>query len=165
MARFGQRAGGGFNPLDDLEILFRANDWRFDRAGEGELVTETPGNWCDHRLSFIWRPELQALSLVCGFGVRPPEARRADLALLLARVNARMWIGHFVLDGEDGGLAYRYTLPFGRAMAEDGVMQDMLDVAVAECERFYPAFQLLLWGGRSPEQALAEALPDCAGHA
>ncbi len=165
MARFGQRPDSSFNPLDDLEMLFRANDWLFDRPEEGELVTETPGSWCDHRLYFTWRRDLQALSLVCSFGIRTPAARRTDVAVLLAGINARMWIGHFVIEGEDGSLAYRYTLPLSRDRAEDGVMQEMLDLAVAECERFYPAFQLVIWGNRSPEDALAEALPDCIGQA
>jgi len=40
-----------------------------------------------------------------------------------------------------------------------------VDIAVAECERFYPAFQLLLWGGKSPDEAVAAAMLETVGEA
>ncbi len=44
-------------------------------------------------------------------------------------------------------------------------LEDLVDIAVAECERFYPAFQLLLWGGKSPEEAVAAAMLETVGEA
>ncbi len=29
-------------------------------------------------------------------------------------------------------------------------LEDMVDIAITECERFFPAFQFVLWGGKSP---------------
>ena len=37
--------------------------------------------------------------------------------------------------------------------------------AVEECERFYPVFQFVLWGGKSPGEAIAAALIDTHGEA
>jgi hypothetical protein len=34
-----------------------------------------------------------------------------------------------------------------------------------ECERFYPVFQFVLWGGKSPGEAIAAALIDTHGEA
>ena len=34
-----------------------------------------------------------------------------------------------------------------------------------ECERFYPVFQFVLWGGKSPSEAISAALIDTAGEA
>jgi hypothetical protein len=34
-----------------------------------------------------------------------------------------------------------------------------------ECERFYPVFQFVLWGGKSPAEAISAALIDTAGEA
>ena len=28
-------------------------------------------------------------------------------------------------------------------------LEDMIDIAITECERFFPAFQFVLWGGKS----------------
>jgi hypothetical protein len=36
---------------------------------------------------------------------------------------------------------------------------------LSECERFYPAFQFVVWGGKSPAQAIASAMIDPVGEA
>jgi hypothetical protein len=41
----------------------------------------------------------------------------------------------------------------------------MVDIAITECERFFPAFQFVLWGGKKPAEALAAAMLECAGEA
>ena len=40
-----------------------------------------------------------------------------------------------------------------------------MDLAVAECERYYPAFQFVIWGGRTAEDAIASSLLDTVGEA
>jgi hypothetical protein len=40
-----------------------------------------------------------------------------------------------------------------------------VEAAIEECDRFYPAFQFILWGDKSPTEALASALVDAAGEA
>ncbi len=37
--------------------------------------------------------------------------------------------------------------------------------AVGECERFYPALQMVIWGGRSVEEAVQAALMETLGEA
>jgi len=44
-------------------------------------------------------------------------------------------------------------------------LEDLLDVAIAECERFYPTFQFVIWGGKRPEEALQAALLETVGEA
>jgi len=44
-------------------------------------------------------------------------------------------------------------------------LEHMVDIALTECERFFPAFQFVLWGGKSPADALAAAMLDCIGEA
>ena len=39
------------------------------------------------------------------------------------------------------------------------------EAALEECERFYPVFQFVLWGGKSPGEAIAAALIDTHGEA
>jgi hypothetical protein len=40
-----------------------------------------------------------------------------------------------------------------------------VDIAVAECERYYPAFQFVVWGGKNAPDAIATALLDTMGEA
>jgi hypothetical protein len=41
----------------------------------------------------------------------------------------------------------------------------MVDIAITECERFYPAFQFVLWGGKTPAEALTASMLECVGEA
>ena len=43
--------------------------------------------------------------------------------------------------------------------------RDDVEIAIDECDRFYPAFQFVLWGDKSPRAALESALVDAAGEA
>ena len=44
-------------------------------------------------------------------------------------------------------------------------IQDMVRAAVTASERFYPAFQLVAWGGETPEKALGIAMTEAYGRA
>jgi hypothetical protein len=41
----------------------------------------------------------------------------------------------------------------------------LLHLAVEACEHYYPAFQFVLWGGKSAREAMAAALFEVAGQA
>ena len=43
--------------------------------------------------------------------------------------------------------------------------ETLVEAAIDECERFYPVFQFVLWGGKSPTEAIAAALIDTHGEA
>ena len=44
-------------------------------------------------------------------------------------------------------------------------VEDIVDAAISECERFYPAFQFVVWGGKAPGEALTAAMIDPVGEA
>jgi hypothetical protein len=43
--------------------------------------------------------------------------------------------------------------------------QLLVETAIDECERFYPVFQFVLWGGKSPTEAIAASLIETRGEA
>ena len=43
--------------------------------------------------------------------------------------------------------------------------ETLVEAALDECERFYPVFQFVLWGDKTPKEAIAAALVDTAGEA
>ena len=45
------------------------------------------------------------------------------------------------------------------------LLEDLVDIAVTECERFYPAFQFVIWGGKSATEALTAAMLETEGEA
>ena len=154
------------NPLDILEAMFTANEWPYERSENDEMVVETTGGWCDYRMFFVWRGDMHALYFTCSFDLRIPAEKKRDMNDLLAMINEKIWMGHFDFCSEDGAPVYRHTLPTrGLKTLAVEQLEDMMDIALVECERFYPAFQFLLWGGHSPEEAVSAALLDCVGEA
>jgi hypothetical protein len=43
--------------------------------------------------------------------------------------------------------------------------QILVETAIDECERFYPVFQFVLWGGKSPAEAISASLIETRGEA
>nr|WP_294549404.1 YbjN domain-containing protein [uncultured Rhodopila sp.] len=154
------------NPLDIMEQIVAANDWVFDRRSESEMAAEAPGHWCDYGLYFNWSHEISVMHFTCAFDLKVPEKQRGALYELLALANEKLWLGHFGLESEDGMPVFRHAVLLrGAPGASAESMEDMIDIALTECERFFPAFQFVLWGGKAPAEALAAAMLDCVGEA
>ncbi|MBE0530648.1 MAG: YbjN domain-containing protein [Rhodospirillales bacterium] len=154
------------DPLDVVERVVTANDWMFDRRSDQEMAAQVPGHWCDYSLYFAWNEEVGALHFTCAFDMRVPPEKKAGIGQLLCLVNERMWLGHFGMWEEEGLPMYRHALPLrGTGGPTPEQLEDLLDNAVAECERFYPAFQFVIWGGKSPQDALSAAMVETVGEA
>ncbi len=154
------------NPLDILEQIIAANEWAFERRSDGEMAAEAPGKWCDYGLHFSWSHEISAMAFTCAFDMKVPADQREKLYELLALANDRLWIGHFGIEVEDGVPVFRHSVLLrGSPSASAESLEDMVDIAITECERFFPAFQFVLWGGKAPAEALAASMLDCVGEA
>jgi hypothetical protein len=154
------------NPLATVEQVFADHELPFERCGEDDLAAEYSGRWCAYQLWFAFRPDLEGLHFSCGFDMRVPRGLRERVYPLLATINERLWFGHFDLWHEEGQPTFRHSMLFrsgpppGPAQIEDTVF-----TAVRECERFYPAFQHVLWAGKTPTEAIAAALIETRGEA
>ncbi len=154
------------NPLDILEQIIASNEWAFERRSDGEMAAEAPGKWCDYGLHFSWSHEISAMAFTCAFDMKVPAEARDKLYELLALANDRLWIGHFGIESEDGVPVFRHSVLLrGAQGASAESLEDMVDIAITECERFFPAFQFVLWGGKAPAEALAASMLDCVGEA
>ena len=154
------------HPLELLEQVITARDWTFERRGDDELAVEVPGRWCDYGVFFSLSPELETLHVSCALDMRVPENRRIAVSELLAVANEKLWIGHFALWAEEGLPMFRYSLLLGPELSLGAErLESLIDVAISECERFYPAFQYVIWGGKSPSDAVEAAMLDTVGEA
>jgi len=153
------------HPIDILEHTVEENGWPFERSGKDELNLSVNGRWCDHHFCFTWRDDLQSLHLSSAFDMRVDGARRTEIAKLLMHVNSKLWIGHFDLMADENCLVFRHAMIFPDASASPAQCESLLHLAVESCEHYYPAFQFVLWGGKSAEEAVAAALLECQGQA
>ena len=154
------------NPIDLVEEIAVANAWAHDRASDEELVVEIAGRWCDYRLYFVWQEEISALHFSCGFDMKVAKGRRGAVYELLALANEKLWLGHFDLANGDESPSFRQGVllrgVFGASVEQ---IEDLVDISISECERFFPAFQLVVWGGKSAKEAIAAAMIDPVGEA
>ena len=44
-------------------------------------------------------------------------------------------------------------------------MDDIVETAITDCDRYYPAFQYVIWGERTAAEAVAVAMVDTIGEA
>lgn len=167
MQRLAERhADSPINPLDTLEELVSANDWNFDRHSECELMVRISGRWCDYHMYVVLDRDMNAMFVSCQLDQRVPETKRNSVYELLANINEELWLGHFDFVRTDATTMYRHAIPMrGARELSAEQLEDLMDVAVLECERFYPALQLVVWGGRSVSEAVTVARMDTRGEA
>lgn len=154
------------NPLDIVERIVDEHNWSFDRQGDQEMAVQVPGKWCDYSLYFSWNDHASAMHFTCAFDMRVPAIHRAQVYELLAMINEKLWLGHFGLWTSEGVPMYRHALPLrGTGDPSPEQMEDLVEIALLECERFYPSFQYVIWGGKTAVEAIDAAMLDTVGEA
>jgi len=154
------------HPIAVVEDVASDNNWSFERSGEDEITIVTRGEWTDYQLSFTWMGEIEALHLACAFDMKVPAVRRAEVQRLVAAVNEQLWVGHFDLWTHTGLIMHRQALVLPSGItASSAQCENMLIGAIHACERYFPAFQFVVWAGKSAAEAMNAAMFDTAGEA
>ena len=160
------QAGRSEHPLDMVERLAASHDWSFDRADENEISISVEGSWCEYQIAFTWLEEMEALHIGCAFDLKFAPRRKPELMELVSLINEHLWIGHFDLWTRDEVVMFRHSLLLAGGAEPNGRQcEALLKVAVETSDRYYQAFQFLLWAGKSPADALASAMFETVGEA
>jgi len=154
-----------YNPLDVVEAVIMDRDWVFDRPDDNELVADASGHWGKYNVWFAWQEDSRGLTFTCTLDGKFPKKILPQIYTLLSIANEKLWLGHFEVNSEDMSVAFRYSLMVKDEMISSDTLRDLLDLAVEECERLYPAYQSVVWGGKSPEDAIEIALFDTIAEA
>jgi len=154
------------NPIDWVEDVVHEREWAFDRTSDTELVVEIQGRFCTYRMFFVWDIETGAFYFTVLLDARIAPHHKSRIYELLAMVNEKLWIGHFDYCSDESMPMYRQTLLMRQNNASSAeMMEDLVEVGLAECDRYFPAFQYVLWGGKSPTDALTATLFETIGEA
>ena len=156
----------GGEPIEMLARYCDAHGWPNELVGEDEIVTQVQGSWTSYELRGVWREDDGILQILLFPEIKIVEERRAAALEALALINEQLWMGHFELWSASGMILYRHATLLG----PDGALpldmaETLVGTAIDECERFYPVFQFVLWGGKSPAEAIAAALIETRGEA
>jgi hypothetical protein len=154
------------SPLDVVERMASGHEWSFERDGDDEITIVSSGRWSDYQISFTWMDQIEALHIACAFDLKVPDRRQPEMQQLLSLINEQMWLGHFDLWAKDGLVMYRHALLLaGGVEAAGSQCEALLGAALDACERYFPAFQYVLWAGKSAREALDAAMFETAGEA
>ena len=154
------------NPIDVVEDVVHSKKWTFSRADDHELVAEIASHWCVYRLYFSWSEQIKAINFTVTFDIKFPESKSKLAYELLAHINEKLWIGHFDITSKNGIPAYRHTVlkPYGNEILYNQ-LEDLVDIAIHECEKYYPAFHIILFEDSKPQEALKLCEIDTLGRA
>lgn len=154
------------DPIDLIEEMAQASDLEAQRVDADEVHVCLTGSWRDISMWFAWREEAQVLQIGAPLELKVPAERSVEVHKLLALVNERLWIGHFDLWGDEGGLIYRNgaVLAEGQGMAP-GQAEILLRGAMEAFDRYYPAFNYVIWGGKTAKDAMAACILEPVGSA
>jgi hypothetical protein len=154
------------NPIDVVEDVIHSKKWNFSRSDDYELVAEITSNWCQYRLYFTWSEQIRAISFTITFDLKFPNNKLHEAHELLALINEKLWIGHFDITSKNGIPAYRHTV---LSLEENEILfrqlEDLVDIGVYECEKYYPAFQLVLFEDSTPSKAINYSTFETIGRA
>jgi hypothetical protein len=155
-----------FDPLDVVEHVLSAENLDFDRTEDGDLAFALAGDWKDYELWFAWRPEADCLQLCLSLDMKAGREQRGSAYELLSLINQRVWLGHFEVWADDGEVVFRHAMamPSGDRPSLSQAAS-MIDAAVEAADRFYPAFDFLIRGGKTPEDAMAACMFETLGEA
>lgn len=155
-------------PIDMLEAWFEAHGWTHERIGEDEIVASAQGSWGVYELRGVWRDDDNVLQFMAFPDIKVPDHQMGVVYETLGLINEQLWLGHFELWSTGGAILFRHAVLVDSG-EEPGLGLDqaemVIEAAVDEVDRFYPVFQFVLWGGKSPKDAIAAALVETRGEA
>jgi len=153
------------NPIDLVEQMAASHDWATDRTGDDELTIVVGGTLTDYHVSLNWRGDLEALHLACAFDFRVPENRLNEMYRLIAQINEQLWLGHFDLWTQEGLVMFRHALLLNGSVVSPMQCEAMMRAALESCERYYRAFQYVVWAGKESREALVSTMFETEGQA
>ncbi len=154
------------HPIDLVEHIAEYHDWVFERLADDQITMEVEGQWRTYSLTLAWSNYDETLRLVCTFDMEPPAERIPEIYEILNEINDECWAGSFTWWQEQKLMVYRYGLVLaGGQIASPDQVDTMIRAAVLSAERYYPAFQLVAWGNRTPKDAMQVAIAEAYGRA
>lgn len=141
------------NPLDCIEEVMLNNDWTFDRCDNNTMSVTVSGKSGAYNMAFVWQEDYSAMQFCCAPDVTIHPSKIDDASKVLNLINSKLWLGHFDVRTESiagnnkttNVPCFRHTSLFRGMNETSGVehIEDLIDIAISECERYAMTFDLL----------------------
>src|SRR3546814_11720607 len=100
-----------------------------------------------------------------------PGDKRIAMHASSVSITEQPWLVHFGMWSADWLVRFLHAAMLeceydeGEEQLSLDHAQAVVEAAIDCCERYYPVFQFVLWGGKSPSDALAASLVETVGEA
>ena len=154
------------NPIDALEAIATENKWPLEKMSDEEASLECTGRWGDFVLSFLWQEEFNALQFCAVSELKVGADKMQAVKELLFDVNHKTWLGHFDVESGTQCVVFRYnSLMRGVSLNTHEHIEDIIEAAMTEFDRFYPAFTAVLSHRVVANDVMSAMLADTVGEA
>lgn len=151
--------------LDSVEAVLIHDNRPFERL-DNEVHFSSSISFTELHGHVAMREDKSSLGFSYIFEQKVPAAKRMEVAALICILNESMWLGHFEINSMDDNIVWRHVVGLiGRTDPEPAEIASIMAAGLEACERFYPAFNFLLWAGKTPEQAAQAAMFETMGEA
>ena len=143
--------------FDTVIQSFKEDDWKF-RQLEGKTILRLgfkgkAGSWtCYARViedqeRFIFYSTMES---------HIPLDKRPAIAEYLTRANYGLRIGNFEMDFSDGEVRYKTSIDVEGGELTFKMWKSLVYANVSTMDRYFPGIMSVVYGGTSPEEAIAE---------
>ena len=147
-----------YNPIDTIERIFARDKVSYDRRKDTELVAEVLGKWDNMLVFFAYEEHLRCLHISCLLNLEASNVDRGKMFELLAMLNENLWLGHFSYWSEHQMPLFKHSVIIRAGESDfESKLEQVISIAVNECEHMYPVFNAVLTQNVPPEQALFPA--------
>jgi len=155
-----------FDPIDVAEVVADHNQWEYNRIGEDQIGIAITGKWYTYSVTLHFAQTDDTLRVICTFDFNPDTTNLPAVYELLNLVNDRIWGASIIFWPDQKLLVFRAARKINEnELASQELINEVVEAAIATCDQFYPAVQLVACGDESPETAMNIAIGQTYGRA
>ena len=139
-----------------VEEYFHSDDWKYEELSEGVYRSGIRTNEGTYRIIHHAKDEDQRLIVMVFVESCVAERSRQSALEYLMRATYNMVLGNFEMDMDDGEVRFRISADFNHGGLSAEAIAHMTYVAIAMMDRHYLGLMGVCFGGKTPEEAIAE---------
>ena len=153
-------------PIETAAELALFYNWDSDRINDNTISIYISGDWSQYSINIEWDGVDSVLKLIAVYEMDILKKRIQALNEAINEINYYCWTGFFTFDHEQKLMLWKY----GLATEEDwfidtDCLDNIIQTAIANCEKFYPCFQTVGWSDSNIDEAIQFAMPKSYGRA
>ncbi len=154
------------NPIDYIEEQVYKLDVDFFRYSPNHLNLNYRGQWRNYSVVFIWDEQNKIISVSSHFDITKKEKINKNIYSLVSIVNEKINLGYFHYCSKLDTVFFKYHVSVkGFDYLTEEQIQDILNVVIDECDKYFPAFYLFFFKKQDPKYALSASLIETNGEA